>query len=108
MDRQNLLIYLFEGFDGEHDAAADRQHDFDKAAPTAAIRRPPTKLAAIPRCDARFVQRRVKVNSAVKALRYSTRVFGHQFREVRIEVSAFDPPGQPVMDQIDDGVDAER
>ena len=107
MHRQNLFIYAFQRFDRQHDSTADRQHDFDKAAPAAAVWWPPAKLPAIPGGDARFVQRRVKVNSALKSLRDAARIFGHQLGELRAEVSTFDPVRQPVMDQVNDWVDTE-
>src|SRR6266850_3698951 len=93
MDGDDFIINALQGFDRTNNAAANREHDFDEAGPAAAVWRPPAELPTIPGSHARFIERRIKMNSTAKALRRARCIIRHVLRKLWIEVGAIDPPG---------------
>jgi hypothetical protein len=92
---------------GTHDAAAHREHHAHESAPTAQSRRPPAQLAAIPSRDARLVERRVRMDTPLVALGDARGVVGDETVVLGVQIRTLDPRRQPVMDEIDDGLNSE-
>lgn len=91
-----------------HDAAADGQHDGDKAPPASPKRRPPAQPPAIPSGYARLVQGGIPGYPAAEPLGKARRIFCNIGGIVGVEKCPFDPGRKPVVNEIDLRCDPER